>query len=73
MSEQVQVKPAAAIMTGLDKEGLSLRIVGGNVPGKLSSSQKSMVLVSDKFKFIREDGREVCVQVTMYMPVPALA
>jgi hypothetical protein len=37
--------------------------------GKMSSTGKSMVISSDKSKFIRADGQEVVVQITAYIPV----
>ena len=63
--------PASMGLTGIDADGngITLHIGAGTTMGKLSSTGKSMVLVSDKVKFTRADGQEVVAQVTCYVPV----
>lgn len=63
------ITPANMMLQEADASGITLRINGGNAEGKLSSTGKSLVLVSDKVKFTRADGKEVVVQVTAYIPV----
>lgn len=61
--------PASIGIVGVKGSVLTLNIHAGDMDGKMSSTGKSLVLASDKAKFIREDGKEVVVQITAYMPV----
>ena len=54
-------------LTQVDGNAVTL-VVNAAGEGRLSSTGKSMVLVSDKVKYLRPDGREVTVQVTAYLP-----
>lgn len=63
------IAPASLGLIGIDGNAITVRLDAGNGPGKLSSTGKSMVLVSDKVKFTRADGQEVVAQITCYMPV----
>ena len=65
----VQVTPATMALLGIDGNAITVKLDAGTTEGKLSSTGKSMVLVSDKVKFTRADGKEVVAQITMYMPV----
>ena len=66
---QAQDTTATMALLGIDGNAITVKLDAGNTDGKLSSTGKSMVLVSDKVKFPRADGREVVAQITMYMPV----
>lgn len=66
---QAQGTPATMALMGIDGSAITVKLDAGTAEGKLSSTGKSMVLVSDKVKFTRPDGKEVVAQITMYMPV----
>lgn len=61
--------PATLSLIAIEDNARVIRIDAGTTAGKLSSTGKSNVLVSDKVKFTRADGQEVVVQVTAYIPV----
>ena len=55
-------------LTKVDGDAVTL-LINATGEGKLSSTGKSMVIVSDKVKYLRSDGKEVTIQVTAYLPV----
>jgi hypothetical protein len=61
--------PASIALTGVEGNGITLKLDAGTLAGKLSTSGKTMVLASDKVKYNRADGAEVVVQITMYTPI----
>ena len=51
---QAQVTPATMALLGIDGSAITVKLDAGNTEGKLSSTGKSMVLVSDKVAILLE-------------------